>query len=63
MPPKKSDEAPATPSRKEMLVAQQDIRHTDAAGNERVVLAGEKVSKDDPLVALHPFQFAPPEGD
>lgn len=40
------------------LYAQQDISHTDADGNERVVKAGEKVSKDDPLVTMHPHQFA-----
>jgi hypothetical protein len=52
--------APPGLRRRDALVALATCRHKDGDGEERFVHRGQWVHRDDPLVALHPHQFAPP---
>lgn len=45
------------------LLAKTTMTAIDAARNARSVYAGQLVSPDDPMVAMHPDHFELPDGD
>lgn len=52
---------PAEVERDGALLAKTAMRAIDSARNARTVYAGQFVSRDDPMVALHPDHFELPE--
>src|SRR2546425_4376243 len=42
---------------KDALIARESMRHTDVHGEVYELQAGERVSRDHPLVSLHPSLF------